>query len=519
MSMNTTFPPMEKGAAAISIERWGIATIMVALLAPLLTALGCSFSVPVQISMLAALSLAAIACPWLARRLPREWDGLHRKSPGWCILWLAVGLASVLRLAGVTWFMIDPYHPQTSVYWFDPFYIQHNCFSAYWKGAQLARAHVADIYDTSQYMGDKVGPFWQDPYNYVPQFLLLPRLAIASGSDFYHVRTAWFAIEAALMLWSMFMLCRWCKGDVGRRLALWIPAMCLSSAFLATLQFGNFEMMCFALAAVGMCLFELDRPIFGGALLALAGLKLFPLALGLYLLITRRWSAAFWTAAFSALYCILTYLWMGPGPFLTFMHDDLPNIASGNVWAFLLYDGPVPDLETINVNAINISVPGLVMKLNTLGVKGMTLAMMGKVAWTWTAVLFGLIIVSARRHASMSRLEQVTSWMAILTLAAYRVPFSPDVYGLIAPLWLLLLLMSAAPMTWRRLPWAVLAWLALGTSLPFGGTALTGFPRMAVSTGVQFLAIGLSVWVLLRRPSKYRAHVDGTEHATTDLGA
>jgi hypothetical protein len=104
----------------------------------------------------------------------------------------------------------------------------------------------------------------------------------------------------------------------------------------------------------------------------------------------------------------------------------------------------------------------------------------------------------------MSRLEQAATWLAILTMAAFRSPFVPDHNGLFAPLWLWSLIAATVPLTRRNVVCLTLAWLLLGlVLLPFGSSPLSELHvLLALSTSSQLLAIGLCLWALLRKPSR-----------------
>jgi Glycosyltransferase family 87 len=471
----------------ISPERWGVAAGIVTLAALIIAVAGVAFGVPLPVGLLLVLIAGLIWCGWIARCLPREWDGLHRSHIGWSILLAAVGIAAVARTAGVAWFMANPTHTRAAMYWFDHFYTAHSCYSGYWRAAELARAGAQNLYDTAQYNG-WMGRFQIDEFLYVPQFLILPRLALALFGDFYKMRAAWFALEAASLATATLVLCRWIGGAAGRRAALLVPALWVSSPILATLQVGNYQLAAIALALIAMVSFERNRSALGGALLAVAGFKLYPGLLCVYLAATRRWRALGWTIAFSLLYCVAAYLWMGGHPFGAFVHYTWPRIVSGDAWPFL--DDP-------DVSAINDSVPGLVLKLKILGVKGMTHSLEDTVAWAWTALVVVLAAMTGYCSPRFSRVERTCCWLALLTLASFRVRFTPDIYGLIAPLLLWTFIAASTRLTWPNKIWLAIAWIALNAVLPFSGIPLVGNYRLLVSTASQLIAIGLCFFVLL----------------------
>ncbi|HEX3682340.1 MAG TPA: glycosyltransferase family 87 protein [Bryobacteraceae bacterium] len=478
----------------ISLERWTVAALVAVLAALIAAVAGVAFGAPLRVSLPVALVLGLSSCAWIARRLPREWDGARRTHTASSLLFLVVALAALARTAGVAWFMADASHPQASVYWFDRFYKAHSCYSGYWRAAEVARAGVPNLYDTAHYNGFIDRRFQVDEFLYVPQFLILPRIGLALGGDFYKIRAAWFAFEAALLFAATLALCRWIGGAAGRRAALLLAALWLSSPILATLQIGNYQVAAIALSMLAMVSFERGRPALGGALLAVAAFKLFPALLCLYLAGARRWRAVGWTIAFSLLYCLIAWLWMGGQPFVAFLHYDLPRVVSGDAWPFL---------ADPRVTAINDSIPGLVLKLKAFGVQGMTRSLENIVGWVWTAIVVILAVLAGRRSPQLSRLERVCCWLALLALAAFRNRFMPDMYGLVAPIWLWTFIAAAAiaaaaPSTWRNAIWLAFAWLALSAVLPFHGIPFVANTRLLVSTVSQLLAIALCLWVLSR---------------------
>lgn len=479
----------------ISFERMALATAMAALAALLLAPALAGISLPLGIASAVAVAVAGLAFVPIARRLPTEWDGAMARQPVICVAWLLVAAAALVRTAGIAWFMADPAHADASAFWFDDFYIRHSCMSSYWHGAQLAQAGVSNLYDPAHYTGFE-GRFKLDEFLYLPQFLILPRAALALGLDFQGARALWFGVEGALLAGSMIAICAWIGGAAGRRAALLIPAVWLGSPVMVTLQVGNFQLLAISLSVLAMVLFERGRTVLGGALLGFTVFKLFPGLLGIYLLATRQWRAAAWTLAFAVLYSVLALAWLGTAPFEAFVHFQLPRLASGEAWSFLELDG----LEA--VNAINDSVPGLALKLKLVGLLTDPHAVESVLAWLWTALAVVAAIVGALRRAWMSRLECTMLWIALLAAAVYRSLFVPDHNGLFAPLWLLSIAAAAAPM---RRHWLALlpAWVALTAVLPFGGMPLPGITgRLALSTFCQLMAICLCLWALARRPTR-----------------
>lgn len=491
--------------ASTSHARWIVAGLLAAMSATLLAVAGTAFGASLMASSIAAALLCAACCPWVARRLPEALDSTRRQHPVMSLLWLLLALATLARTIGVALFMADPDQAQISAFWFDDFYTHHSCFSGYWQAAKLAQEGTANLYNPENYYGF-AGKFKLDEFLYLPQFLILPMMAVSAGMDFEQTRAIWFSIEGGMVLASMLWLSMWIGGKTGRGAALLIPAIWIATPNLLTLQVGNFQLSAIALSVVAMALFWRDRPVIGGALLGFTVFKLFPGILGIYLIATKRWRALGWTLGFSAIYTVIAFLWLGMDPFRALFEFHLPRLANGEAWAFL----EIPELAS--VAAINDSVPGIVMKLKSLGVPGMTLAFEQIIVWAWTVVIVLLTILSAIRSSRMSRNALAMNWLALLALATFRSPFVPDHTGLFAPLWLWSLVAVGAAMNGSRVLWLALLWLLLEAVLPFVGTPLdTGYARLAVSSLSQLAAVGLCLWVTLRKPDCGTDNADSRE--------
>jgi hypothetical protein len=485
-------PPVD--SHSISYARWAVGALLGAMIAMLLAVAGTAFGVPLIPSTLGSALLCSALCPWIARRLPVELDTARRQHPVLSLFWLLLALATLARTAGVALFMADPKLWQASAFWFDKFYTYHSCFSGYWQAAKLAQENAANLYNPENYFGF-AGKFKLDEFLYLPQFLILPMAAVALGMDFEQTRAIWFSIEAGMVLVCMLWLSAWVGGQPGRWAALLIPAIWIATPNLLTLQLGNFQLSAIALSVVAMALFWRDRPIIGGALLGFTVFKLFPGILGIYLIATRRWRALGWTLGFSAFYSVIALLWFGMNPFRALFDFHLPRLVSGEAWSFL----EIPQLAP--VAAINDSVPGIVMKLKSLGVPGMTLAFEQTIVWIWTIAIVLLTLLSAVRASRMSRHALAMNWLALLALATFRSPFVPDHTGLFAPLWLWSFIAVGAAMKGSRIAWFAVLWLLLQAVLPFSGTPLdSGNARLIVSSLSQLAAIGLCLWVILRKP-------------------
>ena len=479
----------------IPVARWCVAAVLSATIALLLAVAIAAFHVPFAVALSIAVAISMACVPWLAKRLPVELEAIAARHRVYSALWMLLAVAAVLRTAGVALYMADPAMPQASAFWFDAFYTHHSCFSGYWQAATLAADRVDNLYDPQHYTGF-FGAFKIDEFLYLPQFLILPEIATTLGLSFEQVRALWFTLEGGTVLAGMLAVSLWIGGTSGRNIGLLIPAVWITSPNIVTLQLGNFHLSAVVLSIVAMALFWRNRPIAGGALLGFTVFKLFPGILGIYLIASRRWRALAWTLGFSSLYTVIAYVWFGISPFRALFGFHLPRLASGEAWSFL----QIPELAP--VAHINDSIPGIVVKLESIGLPGMTLALEQPIAWLWTAFVAGLTVFSALRAPRLSRREITMHWLALLALAAFRSPFVPDHTGLFAPIWLWSLVAAGAVAGRSRPLLHAALWLMLGAVLPFGGTPLDAGPaRLIVSSLSQVIAVWLCLSVLLRSPS------------------
>jgi len=479
---------------SVSIECWAMAIICCSFFGVFAAVASSAFTDNMYIWGLTTLVTVTVLAPYLAKRLPKGFDGAFSTKRMLCIIWLLLSLTALLRTSGVALYMASPETPQASAMWFDDFYVNHSCLSAYWKGGEVATSGLDNIYEDVHYEGFE-GRFKLDGYLYPPQFLLLPKVALALGTDFLQMRALWFALEASSLGIIMLLLANWIGGTAGRISALLSPLVWLGSPALVTLQTGNFHLAAIAMAVMAMVLFAREKTLTGSALLGFAMFKIFPGILCGYLLFTKKWKPLIYTIAFTIGYSLIALVIFGSKPFIDFVYYELPLMASGEVWSFL----EIPALE--GVVSMNNSIPGIVLKLKVMGLSGMDMALVSKVAWIWTVIVVGLTFYAAKQSSSMSRLEQAQVWIALLSFSALRSPFVPDDYGLFPALWLLTLLGA----TWvanQRYLLLLALWVPLSIVVPWSLIEPADtFLLLAFSTSSQFLAIGLFFWVLFKRKS------------------
>jgi hypothetical protein len=332
----------------------------------------------------------------------------------------------------------------------DPTLIEHMCMSAYVQAGALARDGDANVYDESHWpafrmkAGEKnpgapstvseLGPNIEDPYEYPPQFLLLPRLALAFTNHFWIIRAVWFAIQSVAFIVVAIALAGSIGGREGTTFGLLVPVLVASIPFLVNLQWGQAHLLTFTLSMGALVAFRRGRAPLGGALLGAATVfKLFPGLLLLYLVLRRRFREAAWTLAACVVLTLLALVVFGSAPFAAFLHYQLPRIGSGEAFSFFRR-------EWFYVSR-NIGVSGIVFKLGVLGVPGMTTAVANAVGWVYTLALIGLV-VRAARQPDRDPLGEALLWMALLCLGSLRSPLAPGVYVSVGAVWLLVLLLA-----------------------------------------------------------------------------
>ncbi|MBZ0269353.1 DUF2029 domain-containing protein, partial [bacterium] len=328
-----------------SIERIGIATLAAAtggLLAwPAFVALFGDAGDPAAVRLLhpaiiPALLVAASAA-WSAwRLLPAPIDGAARSRPVRATLWILLAVVSVVQTARLSVHLVDP----ESDWWVTtthPFWAKHACMGAYFYAADLDRQGEENVYDAGHYPGltpdvgvhptiEHLVP--EDPYQYPPQFLLLPRLAMAFSNDYHSIRAVWISLQALLFLSLAVVVARWAGGRAGR-LALWlVPLLWISVPSLLNFQYGQFHVTTIALAVGALVAFERRRDALGGLLLAVAVLaKGFPGIVLLPMVLQGRWRSVGWTAGWAAAWSFVAWGVLGPEPFHAFVAHHVANLG------------------------------------------------------------------------------------------------------------------------------------------------------------------------------------------------
>ncbi len=447
---------------------------------------------------------AAIGGRLLGGRLPQELDGMSRRRPRRALFWALLAVASVVQTSRLATYMTDPLSD-----WYlttrHPFWAKHECLPAYLYGAELSARGEENLYDASHYPGLNpqaaprtavAGMAPEDPFQYPPQFLLLPRLAILLAGDYPTLRVVWFALQATLFAAVAGWLALWVGGREGRLAAFLLPLAGLAFPTLHALQYGQFHLAAVALGVGALLAFASRRRALGGAMLAVATLsKIFPGLLFVVLAVQRRWRDLAWAAGFVLAITAAAWAVLGSAPFAAFVQYQLPRLASGEAFAF----GEVwPEIREL-VIADNQGAYGLVLKLREMGLPALDAGVA-----RWTSRLFALAVLAltvlfARRERSAPRRQRAVSWLAILGLGSM---LSTGAFGDYVPLAATWLLTFLAPRMARdrrlAVPLAV-CWLfqftLLGTA-PIGGWAPPEIMIPLSAVGVALL-LWLFSWVLV----------------------
>lgn len=425
-----------------SLERTGLSVAVAAVLGliawPGLAATTGAAGIPL------AVAIGALG-GWLThRRLPGSLAGASRRRPVVALLIALVASGVVVQTARLGAYMED-----ASRAWFlttdHPLWAKHECMTAYIYAADLDRQGEPNVYDGAHYPGlnpdaavhtSVANLVPEDPYQYPPQFLLLPRLAIALSNDQHVIRAVWYSVQALVFLLVAFLLARWMGGRAGR-VAMWlIPVAFVSVPSMLNLQYGQFHVMTVVLSVAAFLAFERRRDALGGSLLAAAILaKGFPAIVLIPMLLRRRWRAAAWTGAWALLLTGVAWGVLGADPFRAFATYHLSHLASGASFAF---EEAWPEFRAALL-AGNVSPFAMVRKLGDLGIAGMSDDLARVVHGLFCLGVVGVAALASRLRDSRHR---VIGWFALLNLAAMMSPAAWGDYVPLGTLWMLTLVVA-----------------------------------------------------------------------------
>lgn len=491
--------PLSMPAGRSSLEQFAVACGIAAMGAAILVPVAAHINTWLG-GLIAVLCFAPVRA--IAQRVPRMLVGARRRRPVGSGLWCLLLLVAVIQMARLSAFMVD-----SSRIWGatvpDPVAANHQCLAAYVQAGDLCRRGERNVYDEGWYPAftrplyaefqgvsspvEGLGHWVQDPYEYPPPFLLLPRAALAITNSFEHIRTAWFVIQSLSLLIGSVLLVSWIGGREGVVAGLLIPAIFASIPTMLNFQFGQFHAMAIMLAVGGMVAFDTQRRAWGGALLSFAVLsKIFPGLLLITLAAQRRWRDVGWTLTMGTLIVLIAVLVLGTDPFIAFVSYQLPRLASGAAFSFI----ERPDVSLFIVSR-NFSIHGVVAKLHLLGVTsvGTTTAQ----AMTWAATVLLLWLAWTARAGGSDKRAQVMVWLGLLNLGALRSPVAPSAYVTAPMLWLLALLAGDVRGRYTRAIALAMVWLVI-----MGPPPLPDRADLMVGLFGQALALALGVWVLTR---------------------
>ena len=476
---------------AIAAVIWVVAfTAAAALIAGLTSSLAAA-------STVAFLAVAVVGRP--IERSPRFAAALASAPRASRVAFTIGAIAAAVQLAWLVPFMIDPTRDTWRAHPWRPMQSRHSCVSSYWvAGVEVHK--IPSIYDESLYSQPQadpkatriarlLGPFNIDQYEYPPPFLLLPRALTLVAPDFWNFRRLWFALNFAIVVIAAVAVARRVDRSLGTHATWLVPFVIAAPPTMVTFMAGNIQLAIIAVSMLTMLLFERNRHVAGGLLLAFVTVsKLFPGVLLLYLLLRRQWKPVAWTAAWSVVLVLVSLIDLGWQPYATFV-DHLPRLLSGE--AFPAFRNPV----SISVNS---SIPGIPFKLALFGVPHMDFTASKIVGWIYSLVVLGAVYTLARRPTRPGYEPLV--WLVVIVFATMRSPFLATYSGF-PSLWLATLVVAASGSDTRTRTWGIVAWCILAAGFGPGGAPLqVNAIWTFVHTVTAFVLVGATVR-LVREPA------------------
>ena len=446
--------------------------------------------------------------------LPSSIDGLtgrhHWRVAGWSLL----AILAVVQTARLATHEADPSEP----WWVtsrNPAWAGHLCVSAYVYAADLHEQGETNIYAADYPPADpsaerhptveNLNGHIDCSFQYPPPFLLLPWGALQLTKDFYVMRPVWLAFIGLGYLALSVVLCLGVGGARGR-LALWLlPAVWVAVPTLQTHQFGQIQMLVFALALAGMFALGTRRTVLGGALLGVAVVtKIYPAVLLLLLGAERRWRDLGVTVIWMVVFAALGFALLGPAPYHAFLTYQLRGLLDGSAFDYSSMEPVGQDTMT----AIIVSVSTIPGRLGLLGVPHLPDEL-----GPWLGRLLALVILGLIWRASRwttGRANSVVLWIALLNLVVLQGPVAFVDYTTATSLWLLTFV--GLEMGRNRVlafgGW--ICWLLVGTlfgTWPIPDDPTGVWPDVAISPAqiaastltMTLLLIPLNIWCAMSR--------------------
>jgi len=453
-----------------------------------LKALGIPILAAVPIALLSAIAGVML----LTKRLPVELIGIRKRKPLLSFLWLLIALISLVQIARLSVFMIDPTQTQYSLFPGDQWMVKHCCLTAYSESAKFVGEGEKNIYKPELYRGAeflvnkefrrKLDSFTVDPYHYPPPFLLLPIMARAVvGGDFLDLRMLWFALSVLSLMAAIGFIIYRLEPEGRMRMIGMAPLILCSMPVLSGLQMSNVQIIVISISIIAMALLPRQRAL-GGLLLAMSSVaKIFPGILFIYVIAQRKFREALWIAGFAVVLSLIAFIFVGPNPFQAFINYELPRLSSGEA-----FSGPFSKVFAVSRNMAPFGIP---LKLGWSGVPGMTLEIGRIVSSIYLIVVLVLAIWSGRQKPR-SNTEAVSVWISLISLGSLVSPFAPANYVLVSLILLVCLNREFFP-TWA----AIITWLVIcapfliSREAPFLIQALNYLPAQLIAIVVPGLII------------------------------
>jgi hypothetical protein len=204
-----------------------------------------------------------------------------------------------------------------------------------------------------------------------------------------------------------------------------------------------------------------------------------------------------WICGCGVALAVVTAVVYGVDVFAQFLHDEMPELASGAAF---------PQTEQPRTVPVNQSIYGLTVKLRQLGLGILDPTAGKRVAQVYAVLLAGLAIVAGARARGVTapapgrdRLRLAAMWLAILNLASFAGPFVGGGYASVGTVWLLTLLVAGAAAPRDRWAWLAAAAPVLGMPLLLPSPSAPADPSrwiLVVSIVGQLVILAINVWAV-----------------------
>ena len=370
-------------------------------------------------------------------------------------LWTLVSLlllgVGAWRLAGAGRFAFDVNQHAGAVVGHTEFGRTHCCLTCYVLAAHLVTTGEQNPYDKAHYEEEPRdrtpihaqigGRFQIDDFPYPPPLLVVHRLLLGLGLDFFAIRALWFVAMALCFLGGLLGLAWWAGAFRAQPELRLLSILVAATGPLLTLQIGNVQPAVLAATWLALVAAEAKRPWLAGALLAFgAVVKIWPLVFVLVWLLQRRFAALRALLGFCLLYLAISVAVLGFDVHRVFVTYQLPRLDDGSAFWFMTRPRAM---------AVNLAFAGVPHKLAALGwISGDLPLLQPWLQHLASALVLGAaVVVGIRLHRAAAdagdaaRVHRARLWLALMLFAQLRSPFLPWDYGQITPLVLLVFLL------------------------------------------------------------------------------